>query len=159
MFWESRLLFRVLFPFIPVFFSMAQLDTMVEEIPSRVARLQSEFSVLHTFLFPENHPRPQNLHELKQFSAKHSDQLIKLSNLHRTLIRLKYPNMPISAPKTPPLHPILTTPNTPLQPIPPPTLPQQTFKQSTSSSFLPSLLSSTTLHVTTLPYPTFTSSF
>ena len=94
-----------LFPFFFFFFFRAQLDTMVEETQSRVARLQSEFSVLHAFLFPKNHPRPQNLHELKQFSAKHSDQFIKLSNLHKILIRLKYPNIPISAP--PPLPFIL----------------------------------------------------
>ena len=107
---------------------MAQLDTMVEETQSRVARLESEFSVLHAFIFPKNHPRPQNLHELKQFSAKHSDQLIKPSNLHKTLIRLKYPNIPIFAPTPPPLHPLLTPTTTPLPSIPPPTLPQQTFK-------------------------------
>ena len=52
---------------------MARLDTMVEDTQSRVARLQSKFLVLHALLYPANHPRPQNRHELKQFSEKHLD--------------------------------------------------------------------------------------
>ena len=51
---------------------------MVEDNHSRMARVHSEFDILHQSLFPQNQPRPQNLQQLKHFSQNKSAQLIEL---------------------------------------------------------------------------------
>ena len=111
------------------------------DAPNRMARLQSELRLLHQSLIKNGYSH--NLHQ----------HFIKLQILLRNLqnpTSYPMPNPPLLH-----IHPTLYTLILPHSSTHPP---NKTVNRSPSPSYLPSLLSFTTLRITTLPYPTLNSS-